>query len=167
MDYPNPQRVERRRGPPMDTFTENVKNLIEKGSLAHMTGNAFKSLTIQEIQAHSSEIPLLAEEISELFLILTDLLVSGNLSKMPQNAFKIYLVLATYGNGKDLDASSAVESERLRQLTGIGDESAFLSALEELREMGYIDSVERPALRKNKRRNGSEDDELGSRLFSS
>lgn len=127
----------------MDSFTQKIKALIDGGSMAGMSGDVFKSLLIRHIQTHSAEIPYLEEEISDLFLNLTDMLVTGAFNRIPHDAFKAYVVLAIYG--ADSESGDAMRNQ-LHALTGIQDHPSLQKALEDLKVRGYLESVEEPVL---------------------
>ena len=131
----------------MDSFTDEIKTFMETENVASMPDHVFKTLIIKKVQIYSTEIELRNERISELFLSLTDLIVSGNLSKMPSDALKVYTALALLCNSKEPPTRVI---PKLSKLTGMEDELILKKALDELKSRGYIDSVDEPVIKKVK-----------------
>jgi hypothetical protein len=130
----------------MDSFTKEIRTIMELGTLAFMSGDAFKALLIKKVRAYSAELELLNEEVSELFLDLTDLIVTGNFSRMPPDALKVYAALAVLNN--KAEETSRRLGGKLSDLTGLKDEPALKDALNELEVRGYIDSLDNPILKR-------------------
>lgn len=129
-----------------DPFIENIKKMIDIGLVAREQATAIKSLVIKEVQNHSAEVARFNGDVSDLFLDLCDLMVSGKLSKMSDETFKAYIVVRTYsctGEKNRLMNMSAI-----KEMTGIPEDSALADALQTLKNDGYIDSVEEPIVKK-------------------
>ncbi len=129
-----------------DPFLAGIKKMIDSGDLARTPSVAFKAHIIEQVQSHSYDLSLLPVEVSDLFLDLCDLLLSGRLSKMSEESFKTYMVLMTY--------SGTPEKQRLRErnalkmMTGIDEEAILDEALKQLREDGYIESLDDPIIKR-------------------
>ncbi len=129
-----------------DSFVAKVLNLIESGCMARMSGDAFKTLLVNKIQGYSHQIPMLEEDVSPLFLNLTELMITGTFAKIPPDAFKVYLILAIYGKV----AGMRDQTNKLLELTGIDASIKLEKALEDLQTMGLIFSVDEPVVKRVK-----------------
>jgi hypothetical protein len=128
----------------MDHFTREIKAILETETYVSMSGDVFKTLIVKKVQAYSAELESLNEEISELFLNLTDLIVSGNLSKMPPDALRVYMALGVLSNNPKAPPKGLAAN--LCELAGLKDEAALKHALDELKARGYIESPDKPIL---------------------
>ncbi len=140
----------------IDSFTEKMKMQIDIGILAHTPAMAFKTRVIELVQSYSADIAHLNEKPSELFLDLCDLLVSGKLSKMPDEIFKTYMVVMTYSCTPE--KLRLKDWQSLKEMTGIADDAALDSALQRLKDDGYLESVEEPIVKMRPRAGKAKDD---------
>jgi hypothetical protein len=132
----------------MDSFTKEIKAIMERGNVASLPGDKLKTLIVKKVQDYSAEIELLKEEIPDLFLNLTDLILSGRLSRMHPDVLKVYMALGIlWSNSTGVSKAFGAE---LSELTGIKDEPILKRALDDLKALGYIDSPEKPVLKRVK-----------------
>lgn len=122
-----------------DSFSRDVRLMVEQGVVAMLEAYTLKSKVVQLIQRHSEELEARGENVSEFFLEMCDMLVTGDLSRMHPDAFKVYLTVMAY---KDLpEKNPLTKMDILGELTGMGDLSALGTALDQLRRGGFIDST--------------------------
>jgi hypothetical protein len=134
----------RRESPDTDSFLDNIRKMLENGSIGKMPANLLKIQIVTQVQTYSGELPFIKGNISGTFLLLCDLMVSGRLSKMSPDAFKIYLVLMALQD--EVIEACPIIQEELADLAGITDSLAVRSALEALKEEGYVESTDCPVL---------------------
>lgn len=148
------------RPPASDPFLDLIRKMIESGELARSGHNDLKAHIVLQVQVHSSEIPYLRGEMSQVFLGLCDLIIGGKLSRLSPEALKLYTVILTDASTNEQPRKSAL----IKQITGIADDETLNIAFQQLQEGGYLDAGRNlPSHRKrNKKEDEDPDEPLGS-----
>lgn len=118
-----------------DPLRESVKRLIERGIMAQMPGGAFKRQVTMRLQSYLAELPFIVDEVSELFLVLYNLLITGKLARMPDDLFKVFLTIVAYSNAEMMEKK---DLEFLKEKTGIKEIATLERTLLELERKGYL-----------------------------
>jgi hypothetical protein len=146
----------------MDSFTREIKAFMEAGGSASMPDHAFRATIVKKVQVYSAGLELLSEKIPELFLHLTDLIVSGGLGKMPPDTLRAYLALIILTSGSISKRPSKTLAAELSELAGFRDETVLRKALDELKDLGYIDSPEVPVPKEVSSQKGRRSGDFGA-----
>lgn len=106
-----------------DSFREKIGILIRKGVVAGSSGR-FLKLTVERL-CHDYAAQLIDPRfpVSDLFLKIADKMMSGGLSRMPDEVFKVWLVISVYGlpetacnpNDAGLQADTGLGAEQLKR----------------------------------------------------
>jgi predicted HTH transcriptional regulator len=120
-----------------DDFSEGLQDALERGSMEGISGEMFKSMIISEVQEYSRKIASEQEPLSTFFLNLCDLILEGHVSRMPDSALKVYVILNIY-RCMMRDEKSTLEI--LKQVSGLPVRD-IRRALEYLVENGLYDQA--------------------------
>lgn len=134
-----------------DSFRNKILVLIRNGILANSSGTILKFEIKRLCQEYSFQLKDPDFPLSELFLTVTDMMLNGEISRLPDNACKVLIALLA------LEDSVVDDPKRtaafLRKASGLNS-NELEDALQHLESSSYIISTERPVLRKRSRRHG-------------
>jgi hypothetical protein len=116
-----------------DKFSSELKHAIEGEIMSKMSAYAFRSLITFKIQEYSQKISMTDETVSPCFLKLCDLMIAGNLSRMPENALKVYVLLQIY----KLSEKEQQYIEIIRKSSGMST-GEITDAIQYLDDNGYF-----------------------------